>query len=269
MSDESLNPPFAPAAEGPPLGWALRNGARLLAAVFLVMLVAAIALAVAKSRRLAWLEANAVLAEGVVVDEVHTPGIGYQEVVEVPRGAGEEPLRVVNEEVWQFSLLERRRGVTEEVRYWPADLSLAPEITRTAKGGPPVIFELFMRGLALLLIGCGWLALRKASLLAREGSRVRGTIVDYRRRRVNKSTLHYPVVRIEEGPHAGKQFESPNGTFPMSQFPPGSSHPVLAHPAREVYDLDRPGRENFVLWGLLIASLFFYFVPQLALLLGD
>lgn len=255
-------------AERRPPGWALRWGPGLCAVVFAVMLVATVPLSAAKSQRLAWLEANLFATEGVVVDEIFTPGEGYREVVEVPRGPDGAPLRVVAEEATEAPYLQYRRGRTSPVLHWPADPSIAPQIGYVPRRPAPLWLDLVCRGLALFFVGLTGAELRRRGVLAREGLRLRGTVQGFRERRLanGKSYLH-PLVRIEEPPHEGRVFESPEATGP-GRCPAGSVHWVLAHPRRELFRLDTPDQGRTMLWAMLAVAAGLFFLPDLLAPLG-
>lgn len=262
MSDDDPNTSLA-AADRPPLGWTLRWGAWLCAAVFVTMLAATPPLSMAKSQRLAWLDVNLIATEGVVVDEIFTPGEGYRVVVEVPRGPDEAPLRVVDAEASDVSYIEFRRGRSAPVLHWPTDPSIAPQIGYVPQRPSPLWLDLVCRVSALLFVGLTWAELRRRGVLAREALRLRGTIQGFRERRLATGKSHrYPLVRIEEPPYEGRIFESHEATGP-ERHPPGSAFWVLAHPTRELFRLETSDPGRMMLWAMLAVAAGLFLLPDL------
>ena len=101
--------------------------------------------------------------------------------------------------------------------------------------------QLAMRAMGFVLVAICYVGLRPLAVLAREGLRLRGTIVDYKVKQSRNGTLFWPIVRIEDPPFAGRQFTSRTTLYLWFRFrhPPGSPCSVLAHPTREVFELNR------------------------------
>jgi hypothetical protein len=129
----------------------------------------------------------------------------------------------------------------------------------------PLGSQLAMRAVGFVLVGICYVGLRPLAVLAREGLRLRGTIVDYEVRQSKNGTLLWPIVRIEDPPFAGRQFTSRTTFYLWFRFrhPPGSPHSVLAHPTREVFELNRLGRGNIALLVGAIAGVLSFLMPEM------